>query len=716
MNRLIKVLLGLVGAVVFLLVLAGLLFSLTYDKEDLKAAIADEVHNQTGRELKIEGALDYSIFPWLAIDVSDLSLGNAPGFGDDPQARISNARAGVALMPLLRKQISIDEVVLDGLQLALTVNEQGENNWDDLISSESPSESVDTGPGVFSGKRVAGLKIRNANVEFTDRKTGSHYRLAGFSLEAGALGDGRPVPLELEAIIEDVTADNRIGVELTTIAEIDLDAEKYSLGDVELALVLDTAGQQHPIRILAPRCDLDLAAQTLQLETFTLELADLRASGGLSATGILDDAAFEGLLNIAEFSPADLMQDLQMDVPETADPGVLQSAAVQTRLSGNSNQLVLDGFTLELDQSRLTGAMNVRNFDRPRVGFTLSVDEIDIDRYLAPADEGKASSTEDVAIPRDELQGQEVQGQLTVGTLIMAGLEFNDAKLGLAINSGKLRIHPLTAGFYGGTYSGDIALDGSGAVAVVSLDEKIDSIAFQRLVADLVDSESLSGTAEGFVRLTGKGATSSAVLASLQGDLGLTLAEGALEGINIWYEIRRGMALYKGMPAPEPEPARTVFSRMKMAGKAENGVVTTSEMTAVLPFLTMRGGGEIDLGKSRVDLGMVAEVRNSPELAKDPLGSGLSGKKLPFKISGPLDAPALSVDWEALLTSEATDILLDKLGLGTGEAQPGATGDGQEESSDKEASTEDQLQEAAKGALFELLRKKDKEKDGDSGG
>ncbi len=683
-------------------------FHSSYDKEDLKAAIADEVHKQTGRELKIEGALDYSIFPWLAIDVSDLSLGNAPGFGDEPQAKIGNARAGVALMPLLRKQISIDEVMLDGLQLALTVNEQGQNNWDDLASGETPAETGDTGPGMFSGKRVAGLKIRDANVEYTDRKSGSHYRLGGFSLETGALGDGRPVPLELKALIEDVTAGNSAGVELTTIAGIDLDAEKYKLSDFELALALDAAGQQHPIRILAPQFDLDLAAQTLQLETFILELADLRASGVFSATGILDDPAFEGMLDVADFSPAELIQALQLDVPATADPAVLQRATVKTNLSGNSNQLMLDGFTLELDQSRLTGKMSVRNFDRPQVGFTLAVDEIDIDRYMAPADDANAGSMEDVVIPKDELQGQEVQGQLSVGTLHMAGLEFNDAKVGVAINNGKMRLHPLTAGFYGGSYSGDVALDSSGAVPVVSLDEKIDSITFQRLVADLVESESLSGTAMGFVRLTGRGATSNEVLGSLQGDLGLTLTEGALEGINIWYEIRRGMALYKGLPPPEPEPNRTVFSRMEMAGTATDGVVTTNKLIGELPFLTVRGDGEIDLGQSQVNLGMVAVVRNSPELAKDPLGSGLSGKSLPFKIRGPLDAPTLAVDWEALLKGEATDMLLDKLGLGAKETQPEAA-----EGEQEEVSTEDQLQETAKGALFDLLRKKDKNNDKD---
>ena len=186
----------------------------------------------------------------------------------------------------------------------------------------------------------------------------------------------------------------------------------------------------------------------------------------------------------------------------------------------------------------------------------------------------------------------------------------------------------------------------------------------------------------------------------------MTLDEGALEGINIWHEIRRGMALYKGLPPPEPELDRTVFSRMQVAGEVADGVFTTRTLIGELPFLTLRGNGSIDLGRSEVDLGMVGEVRNVPELAQDPLAAELSGRSLPFRIAGPLEGPSLSVDWEALLKSEATGLLLDKLGLGSKQAEPDEAGGGEEE-----ASSEEGVEEAAKSALFDLLKGKDKDKD-----
>ena len=106
MSRIFKIMLGLVSGVIVLLILATVLLPLIYDKDDLGQTIATGVFEQTGRELNIDGALEFSVFPWLAVEVNDLRLSNADGFGDQPFARIGRARVGVALLPLFRKRVS----------------------------------------------------------------------------------------------------------------------------------------------------------------------------------------------------------------------------------------------------------------------------------------------------------------------------------------------------------------------------------------------------------------------------------------------------------------------------------------------------------------------------------------------------------------------------------------------------------------------------------
>ena len=392
---------------------------------------------------------------------------------------------------------------------------------------------------------------------------------------------------------------------------------------------------------------------------------------------------------------------------------------LSTQFSGTDTALQLSSLKLELDQSHFDGELSVKNFDQPAIRFDFTVDSIDIDRYLEPAPED-TDTAQDVAIPKDELQDRDLQGTLRVAALRLAKVDFSDAVLGLKLSQGKLRLNPLTAGFYDGTYSGNVGVDGSGAVPVVSLDEKIDSITLQRMLADITKTESLSGTAMGYARLTGRGDSSDAVLSSLDGDVGLNLTEGAYEGVNVWYEIRRAYALFKGLPPPPPEPDRTVFSRLRFDAGVQNGVLTTREMAGELPFLNLRGDGSVDLGQSNVDLQLVAVVRDAPELSKDPLTAELRGKKFPFRITGPLESPKISVDWASLLQGEATDLLLKKvdlksklgaLGAGTESApESGASGD----SASEPAAEELQPEDAAKSLLKGLLKPKKKKKPADN--
>jgi len=440
---------------------------------------------------------------------------------------------------------------------------------------------------------------------------------------------------------------------------------------------------------------------------------------------ILDKPAFKGAFRVEDFSPARLMQDLAIEVPRTTDPNVLQHMQLSTQFSGTDAALQLSSLKLELDQSHFDGELSVKNFDQPAIRFDFKVDSIDIDRYLEPSPKDTDTAHDaawDVAIPKDELQDRDLQGTLRVAALRLAKVDFSDAVLGLKLSQGKLRLNPLTAGFYDGTYSGNVSLDGSGAVPVVSLDEKIDSITLQRMLADITNTESLSGTAVGYARLTGRGASSDAVLSSLDGDVGLNLTEGAYEGVNVWYEIRRAYALFKGLPPPPPEPDRTVFSRLRFDAGVQNGVLTTREMAGELPFLNLRGDGSVNLGQSSVDLRLVAAVRDAPELSKDPLAAELRGKKFPFRISGPLESPEISVDWASLLQGEATDLLLKKLDLKSRLGAQGADSESAPEdgksgdSASEPAAAEFQPEDAAKSLLKGLLKPKKKKKPADESG
>ena len=150
MNRLLKILGLAVGVVVLLFVVVAVAVSLLFDPNDYKDDIAAAVQNATGRELTLDGDLELALFPTIRIAVGAATLSNAPGFGDEPMARIGSAELRLALLPLLAQRIEISQARLEGLELNLARNRSGANNWQDL------------GGARRAGRRRAGCRRRRS--------------------------------------------------------------------------------------------------------------------------------------------------------------------------------------------------------------------------------------------------------------------------------------------------------------------------------------------------------------------------------------------------------------------------------------------------------------------------------------------------------------------------------------------------------------------------
>ncbi|MGD9340437.1 MAG: AsmA family protein, partial [Chromatiales bacterium] len=151
-----------VGALVLLLVVAAIWLFFIFDPNDFKQTLSDQVAEQTGRELTIDGDIGLSFFPWLAVELGPARLSNAQGFGDEPFVAIDGARMGVRLVPLLRRNIELDQVRLDGLRLNLAVNERGVTNWDDLSTEDTAPAAADSGESAgIDSLQIGGLSIND---------------------------------------------------------------------------------------------------------------------------------------------------------------------------------------------------------------------------------------------------------------------------------------------------------------------------------------------------------------------------------------------------------------------------------------------------------------------------------------------------------------------------------------------------------------------------
>ena len=134
MKKLIRVLLGLVALVVVLFIVAVAVASFYFDPNDFKDQMSAAVKENTGRDLSIAGDIELSLFPWLGVQVGQVTLGNASGFPEPVFASAEKTQIRVKLLPLLTRQLEMDTLTLHGLTLKLARDEQGRTNWEDLTA------------------------------------------------------------------------------------------------------------------------------------------------------------------------------------------------------------------------------------------------------------------------------------------------------------------------------------------------------------------------------------------------------------------------------------------------------------------------------------------------------------------------------------------------------------------------------------------------------
>src|SRR5580700_9173017 len=129
MMRTVRIAAIALGAIVGLVAVVLLAVKFFVNPNDYKDRIAQAVKASTGRELSLPGTITLSVFPSISLELGPASLGNLPGFGDEPFASVKHAALQVKLLPLLRKQLEIGRVQIDGLDLRLRKNSAGVGNW-----------------------------------------------------------------------------------------------------------------------------------------------------------------------------------------------------------------------------------------------------------------------------------------------------------------------------------------------------------------------------------------------------------------------------------------------------------------------------------------------------------------------------------------------------------------------------------------------------------
>ena len=330
--KLFKIIVVLAGIVV-LMVAIPVAVLVSIDLNNYKDLLTRTVAKQTGRQLSIQGPMEKSFFPWLGVHIGELQLSNAPGFDDTPFAQLQQVQVKIKLLPLFRKEIVIDQVVVHGLTLHLARNAQGISNWDDLVaprSGEPPAAPAQKVPPVtaqepdsqkstppisqqIAALQIGGIDIRDAAVVWDDRQAGVHYELSALDLQTGAVRLREPfsATLSLQFKAEQPQAQGKVQWSARIDAQPDL--RQFRLHDMQLqADVTAEALSAAPLALtLNADVDGDLDAQTAHVSSLKLALLGSELSGKMQAKQILGDPEADAQLQWQVNNAEELVSGLQ---------------------------------------------------------------------------------------------------------------------------------------------------------------------------------------------------------------------------------------------------------------------------------------------------------------------------------------------------------------------------------------------------------------------
>ena len=185
--------LGIALAVLLVLFVAAAAWLVTsFDPNRYKGVAIDWMKANRNRALVIDGPIELSVFPRIAVTLTKVSLSEAGRA--DTFAAIDRAALSVQVLPLLRGELAVDRVEADGVRVALLRDAKGKRNTDDLAGPAAPAASAPA-PSAPSGKQamrfdVSRIELNDVRARIKDDTAAIDGELMLKSLSTGRIANG----------------------------------------------------------------------------------------------------------------------------------------------------------------------------------------------------------------------------------------------------------------------------------------------------------------------------------------------------------------------------------------------------------------------------------------------------------------------------------------------------------------------------------------------
>lgn len=609
MKRLLKI----VGVLVVLLIAIALAAPLFISSDTLKAQLIAQVKKATGRTLEIKGDTSVTFFPNIAVSAADVTLGNPQGFTTPYLVSLKKLETGAELMPLLRGELKINGITLDGATINLEELKSGAKNWE--FTKEKLKDSAEAATDAPEAQKQTPA-------------TEKRFALGDITISDSAVNVLKPDANVIALSNIDLTlqgADASSPLKLEGSAEYKKETVSLALDLAKTRDFMDNKASPITAAIKLPGASIDFKGEA-------------RMGDSVAATGKLGANA------------ASLPQVLAWATGNKPAANLPKQVSVDGMVDYKNSILKLSDATLRADDTKATGSLAINHGGAvPKITGNLSLGTIDVDQLTGkPA----VSSTMGNAAERTAPQGWSTE------KVDLSGLKAVDADINLAfeklkagkfslgatesnvaINGGKLALTIKQSQLYNGTMNGVVRASTGG----IGADVKLNAIDIEALMMALSGKSRLEGKTNLSLNVNASGNNQAAWVNSLSGNGALKVVDGALKGINIGSFLRNA----KEGNFFKSDSESTDFTDLTATYTIASGVLSNSDLAMKSPALRVAGSGSANLPNQTLNYRLV------PTIAETSKGQGgkdmVAGISIPLVITGPWSSPSVTPDLKGML-------------------------------------------------------------------
>jgi len=440
--------------------------------------------------------------------------------------------------------------------------------------------------------------------------------------------------------------------------EVDLSAPKLDVTPDQASgesarLTAKLAGAQRSADVALELSGVEGSAKALRIASLTLEVdakqEDSAVKGQLTTpvSGNLEARVFELPKLAARFT--------------VTNPAIPQKT-VQVPLSGLvradlGKERVFADIVTKFDESNIKAKGGITRFSAPAYDFDVTIDRLNVDKYLPPKKEGKEPAPGKPAGPEQPidlsaLKPLDVDGSLKLGQLQVSNIKAANVRVDMRAKDGRLTVDPLSANLYEGATKGAISIDAN--TNRFAMKQALNGIAIGPLLRDAAQKDILEGKGNVVLDVTTQGTLVSALKRAINGKAQLALKDGAVKGIDLAGAVRSVKSKFGGKDAEGAASSteKTDFSELTASFVIKNGIAHNEDLMLKSPFLRVTGAGDVNIGEDSLNYVVKTSIVGTMAGQGGKELGELKGFTVPVRLSGPYTAMKYKVEFSQMVAGK----------------------------------------------------------------